>query len=516
VNIANLMLARGAARGGEMAVRASLGASRGQMIALLLTEAGLLGLLGCAASLPVAVATLQLIAGLLPAQAGIGAEFGLSPVAVAFAVGLSLLTVLLFGLFPALQAARVQPGVALKDQAGQPSGGRRMSRFRRGLAVVQITFAMVLLVLAGLFTRSLANIARVDLGMQVDAVATFSIAPILSGYTTERANQLFARLEEELAAQPGVVSVASAMVPVLAGDNWGSNVSVEGFEAGPDTDANASFNEVGPGFFRALQIPLLAGRDFTPADGKGAPRVAVVNESFARKFGLGTDAVGKRMAQGGSDPLDIEIVGLARDAKYSDVKADTPPQFFVANRQSDGIGVMNFYVRTRLDPKDVLAAIQRVVAAADPNLPVGDMAMMPTVIRDNVFLDRMIGTLSGAFAALATLLAALGLYGVLSYSVAQRTRELGLRQALGATPGQLRGLVLRQVGAMAVIGGLVGLVLAAALGRAAEAALFGLSGYDPAVLAVATLALGAVIMAAGYLPALRASQVAPMEALRYE
>jgi putative ABC transport system permease protein len=516
VNIANLLLARGAARAGEMAIRASIGASRGRMVAQLLTEAGMLGLLGCLASLPVAAATLGLINGIMPAQVVANANLVLGPAAILFAVAVSMFTVLLFGLFPALQATRVAPGAVLKGQAGQPGGGRGVHRFRGALVTAQIAFSMVLLVLAGLFAQSLANLGRAELGMRIDAVATFSLAPVLNGYGAEQSAQIFERVEEELAALPGVVSVASSMVPVLSGSAWGAGVSVQDFDAAPDADRHAQFNEVGPGFFRTLQIPLLAGRDFNAADRTGGPRVAIVNESFARKFGLGGDAVGKRMADAVTEELDIEIVGVVRDAKYSNVKTDVPPQYFLPRHQNVGLGFMNFYVRTQVGTDEVLAAIPRLVGALDPNLPVDNLGTLPEVVRDSVFLDRMIGMLSTGFALLATLLAATGLYGVLSYSVAQRTRELGLRQALGATRATLRRLVLRQVGLMALIGGLIGVTLAVLLGRAAEAMLFGLGGFDPTVLAGAVVALGAVVLGAGYLPARRASRIPPMEALRYE
>ncbi len=515
VNIANLLLARGAARAGEMAVRASIGASRSQIVAQLLTEAAVLGALGCVASLPVAAATLGVIAAIMPASTQ-SVALQLSGPAIVFAVVAAMGTVLLFGLFPALAATRTPPGTVLKGQAGQPSGGRGMARFRNSLATVQIAFSMVLLVLAGLFTQSLANVGKVDLGLRPDSVVTFGVAPVLNGYTPERSAQLFQRIEEELAALPGVTGVASSMVPVVAGDNWGNNVTVEGFEAAPDTDQNASYNEVGPGFFRTLQIPLLAGRDFNETDTLGGARVAVVNETFARKFGLGNDAVGKRMATGSTDELDIEIIGLLKDAKYSDVKEEIPPQFFLARHQNKDLGFMNFYVRTSLGPEQLLAAVPGVVASLDPNLPVDNLSTMRDAIRDTVFLDRLIGLLSSGFALLATLLAATGLYGVLSYSVVQRTRELGLRQALGATPLRLRRMVLRQVGWMSMAGGLAGLLLAVLLGRAAEAVLFGLSGYDPIVLCGAVAVLGAVVLAAGYVPAHRASRITPMEALRYE
>jgi len=516
VNIANLLLARGAMRAGEMALRSAIGASRGQMVAQLLTEAVLLGLLGCLAGLPVAVATLGLIGAIMPAEAAAALGIGLSGEAILFAVVVSLVTVFLFGLFPALAATRTPPGAVLKEQAGQQSGGRGMARFRRSLATVQIAFSMVLLVLAGLFAQSLANVARVDLGLQADPVATFTVSPVLSGYSPERSTALSRRVEEKLAALPGAVSVTSAMVPVVTGNNWGSSVSVQGFEAAPDADTNAQYNAVTPGFFRTLQMPLLSGRDFTDADLAGRPRVAIVNETFAEKFGLGGEIVGKRMAVGSGDELDIEIVGLAKDAKYSEVKDDVPPQFFLSRYQEAELGFMTFYVRGRLAPDDMLTSISQVVASLDPNLPVEDLATLPDVIRDNTFLDRMIGMLSAGFALLATLLAATGLYGVLSYSVAQRTRELGVRQALGATPYRLRVMVLRQVGWMALIGGAAGLVFAVMLGRAAESVLFGLSGFEPSILAAAAASLGLVVLVAGYLPARRASSVDPLEALRYE
>jgi putative ABC transport system permease protein len=516
VNIANLLLARGAARAGEMAVRASMGASRGQMVAQLLTEAAVLGLVGCVASFPVAAATLGIISMVVPAEAAQGMQIGLSGTAILFAIGVSLVTVFLFGLFPALAATRTAPVEVLKEQGSKQAGGRGMARFRRGLVTAQITFSMVLLVLAGLFIQSLSNLANVDLGLRADPVATMSVAPVLSGYEPERSGQLFERIQEDLAALPGVVDVASSMVGIIAGDSWGGNVSVQGFEAAPDADTNARFNAVSEGFFRTLQIPFLAGRDFTEADIAGRPRVAIVNETFARKFGYGADVVGKRMAVGSGGELDIEIIGLVKDAKYNAVKEEVPPQYFLARRQDEERGFVNFYVRSELPPEDQLAAMSGVVSALDPNLPVGDLSTLPGVVRDTLFLDRLIGLLSSGFAVLATLLAAIGLYGVLAYSVTQRMRELGLRQALGATPNRLLAMVLGQVGLMAFTGGMAGLVLAVLLGRAAEAMLFGLSGYDPAVLAASLAMLGAVVFVAGFLPARHAARVDPLEALRYE
>jgi predicted permease len=362
------------------------------------------------------------------------------------------------------------------------------------------------------------NVSRVNLGLDAENVVMFRLSPELNGYTSERSRQLFERLEDGLAAIPGATGVTNGLVPLLSGSNWGSSVAVEGFPAGPDTDTHSNYNEIGPAYFQTLGMTLLAGRDFTRSDAAGAPKVAIVNEEFARKFNLGRDAVGRRMASGGGrdTALDTEIVGLVKNAKYSDVKDPVPPLFFRPYRQDDRIGSIAFYVRTALDAEQFLTNIPKVVATLDPSLPVEDLRTLPQQVRENVFLDRLISVLSASFAGLATLLAAIGLYGVLAYTVAQRTREIGLRMALGADPGRVRVMVLRQVAKMTLIGGAIGLTLAVAIGRLAESLLYQLQGWDPAVLTSAAAALTLVALGAGFIPALRASQIEPMRALRYE
>lgn len=516
VNIANLLLARGAARAGEMAVRSSIGASQRRLVAQLLTEAALLALSGAVAALPVAMGTLALFATLLPDYASSGIDLALSPQAVVFAFAAAIVTALVFGLAPALQLARTAPISVLRGQGGQAGASPRVARFRALLATVQIAFSMVLLVLAGLFTQSLANVSRVELGIEVESLLTFSVAPERSGYTPERSGQLFDRIEQELAALPGATAATASMVPLLSGSNWNNNVSVEGFEAGPDTDTNASMNWVGNGFLGTLDVPLLAGRAFTDADAAGAPKVVIVNQRFAERFGLGRDAVGKRMAVGSGGPLDIEIVGLVPDIKYDGVKSDVPAQFWLPRRQGPGLGQMNFYVRTSVPPERMFATIRELMARLAPGLPVDDLQTMSQQVSENVSLDRFVSVLSAAFAILATLLAATGLYGLLSYTVAQRTREIGLRLALGAPPARLRGMVMRQVGWMALAGGGIGLAGAVFLGRAAESLLFGLDGNEPAILAGSVVVLALVVASAGYLPARRASRIDPLVALRYE
>ena len=362
------------------------------------------------------------------------------------------------------------------------------------------------------------NISRVELGIETERLVTFGLSPERNGYTSERAKALFERVEDELAAVPGVSGAAGALVPLLAGSNWGNGVSVQGFPSGPDTDNDSMYNEVSPGYFGTVGMRLLDGRDFTRSDIEGGPKVAIVNEAFARKFRLTGHVVGSRMSSDSGDgaKLDTEIVGLVKDAKYSSVKREIPPVYFAPYRQDKEVGEMTFYARTRLDDKALLQAIPRLVARLDPNLPVEGLRSMDQQIRQNIGVDRVITILSAAFAIVATLLAAIGLYGVLAYTVAQRTREIGLRMALGAAPSRVRAMVLRQVAVMTVIGGIIGLVAAIFAGRAAKAILYQMEGYDPIVLVVSVVVLTIVALGAGFIPAHRASRVDPMLALRYE
>ena len=515
-NIANLLLARGATRAGEMAIRASLGADRGRLLRQALLESTTLAVAGGIASIPVALVTLRGVRILLPD--GERLDMTLNGQALVFTAVAALATVLLFGLAPAIRASRADPALAMKGQAQQAVGAHGARRFRGTLATAQIVLSTVLLVLAGLFTQSLANLARVDLGMNAASVATFTVAPRRNGYTLEQATRFYERLETEIAAQPGVLSAASSMVPLLSGSTWGAGMRIEGVDPGPPgTNNDAAMNSVSPGFFRTLAIPLVLGRDFAPTDTIDKPLVAIVNESFLRKFKLGDDALGKHIGTGNpNEPPNMEIVGIVGDAKYAQVRDEAPAQFFVPRQQNAFTDSMTFYVRAAVPPETLLTLIPRVVASLDPDLPVDKPTTMRQVVDDNVFVERMVATLSASFAVLATVLAAVGLYGVLAYLVTQRTREIGLRLALGATAARLRGMVLKQVAIMAGIGVPLGLVLAVLVGRMAEVLLFGLKGYDPLVLGAAVAVLAVVVSLAAYLPAQRAASIAPMEALRSE
>ena len=523
VNIANLLLARGAARAGEMAIRASIGASRGRLVRQLLAESLVLIAIGGAASLVVAALVVRLVTTVVPTGLLAGAvspgldSAVLDSAALTFAAGASLATVLVFGLVPAWRVSGTDAAVAIKAHASRSSGGRGAVRFRAALTTAQIAFSMVLLVLAGLFTRSLTNIAREDLGMSVESVAQFSISPRLNAYDAERLANLYDRVEEDLLTQPGVLAVGSAWLPVLGNFSVGGPMSIEGVDVGLSADTAATWQLIGSGYFDALGIPLLAGRAFTDRDDASSPPVAIVNESFARKFNL-ENPLGRRLAPGQqATSFPMEIVGVVADTKHTGVKDQIPAIVYFPRRQgAGGIQAMFYYVRTGTPPETLLAAIPRVVTAIDADAPVTNLRTMTTTIRDSVYTDRLLSMLSAGFAALATLLAGIGLYGVLAYNVTQRTRELGLRLALGANPHRLRLMVLRQVGAMAVIGLSLGLAAALGFSRFAEALLFGLSGRDPWVFIAATAVLVAVVLAASWLPARRAARIAPTEALRYE
>jgi predicted permease len=515
-NVANLLLARLAARSTEMAVRLSIGAKRRSLVAQLLTESVVLAAFGGVAGILVASWTLGGIVSMMPPEIMEGLTFGLDLRVLLFAAALSLGTGLLFGLFPALHSSRQDLLSTIKGTSGQPSGSRSASWFRSGLATFQIMASMMLLATAGLFVKSLLNVSQVDLGLSVDDVVTFRLSPQRNGYSGEQTRALYDRLTEELEAQPGVTGVTAALVPLIGGSSWGSNVAVEGFDAGPDTDTNSRYNEIAPDYFRSLGMTILAGREFEAADRVGSSGVVVVNEAFAEKFNLGRNPVGKRMTVGSAGPFDLEIVGLVQNAKYNEVKGEVPPVFFRPYRQQPQVASLNFYVKSAAGLDAALASIRPVIERLDPNLPIEDLRTMPQQIEQSVFQDRIVSTLSAAFAALATVLASVGLYGVLAYTVSQRTREFGLRMALGAEPRRLRGLVMRRVGWMTLVGGALGLAAAVAIGRTVQSELYAMEGVDLSVLSTAAAILILVSLAAGFIPAYRASRVDPMTALRYE
>jgi len=513
VNVANLLLARGSTRAGEIAVRAALGASSLRLLALLLVEALLLAVAAAVASLPLTFGALHGIRALLPETATNALDFGVDAAVVAATVALAVCATLVFGLIPAMKLIRADANPAQQSGGVRQTGGKAAARFRATLTTAQIALSMALLVLAGWFAQSMFNVTRIDVGFRVDSLTVFSIAPERNGYEPARSAALFNRLEEDLASIPGVTSVASAAVPLLDNSNWTSGVEVDGYEATPGEDTDASMNYVSPDFFRALEMPLVRGSALERRSVADGPRFAVVNERFVERFGLGEAAIGKRMSAMGSEK-DIEIVGIVHDAKYSEVKQEIPPQAFMLRDDAPFIGETSFYLRSELPPRTLRTAVEQVVARHDANLPLVDFLTVPEQAKENVFLDRFMSTLAAALAVMATVLAALGIYGVLSYAVVQRLREIGLRMALGAAPRNVRGMVLKQVSWMAAIGVLAGVTLAMLLGQLGRSLLFGLTPTEPLVPAAAVVALTLVVLAAAYWPARRAARIDPVTALR--
>jgi predicted permease len=523
-NIANLLLARAASRATEMAVRLSLGATRRQLVVQLLAESILLAVIGGVASLVIARWTLAAIAGMLPPEAADTLTFTIQPAVILFTGAAAVFTGLFFGLFPALHSTRPELISTLRSGAGHLSGSRGASRFRTTLVTAQIALSTALLICAGLFIKSLDKVSRVSLGIDVDNVSMFAISPTLSGYDSVRAKALYARVESELRALPGVTNASAALVPLLGGSSWGNSVKVEGYEPKPDENMNARFNEISTGYFKTIGQRMIVGRDFTEADGLGSSRVAIVNETFAKRFNLmgknargagPLGAIGKRISMGG-DTLNIQIVGVVADAGYAEVKDTIPPLFFIPYRQEAQAYGMYFYVRSSLPPEQILGQIRPLIRKIDPLLPVEELKSVPQQIRENIFLDRMMSIMSASFAVLATILAAIGLYGVLAYSVAQRTNEIGIRVALGASATRVRLMVLRQVALMTLIGAVIGLAAGFAGGRGASSIMYEMNGFDPVVFIGATVLLALISLAAGFIPAVRASKIDPIRALRYE
>jgi predicted permease len=519
-NVANLLLARATSRHKEIAIRLALGAGRVRIVRQHLAESLVLALAGGGLGLIVASWTGALLIGELPG-AGDGSttlSADPDPRVMLFAFGVSIFTALLFGLAPAIQSTRAAVAGTLKDESSSVVGGTGHARARKGLVVAQVALSLMLLAGAALFARSLYNLRSLDPGFKVDHLLSFSLDPGLSGYDQSRVKALFKSAQDRLSALPGVSSASMSAVGPLTGNGWQATMRVQGYNPKPEEDMNISLNSLGTGFFTTLGIPLVAGRDFTDADVDGAPQVVIVNQAMAKYYwGNERDAIGKRLGYRrtkGDFPL--EVVGVVKDSKDTSLRDEIPRFMYTAYQQESDLTEMTFYVRTAVEADAATAAVRDSIRDLDASLPIYAVKTMDAQASESLFVERMVAGLSAAFGALATLLAAIGLYGVMSYAVARRTREIGIRMALGAERRAVVWLVLHEVAILSIIGIAAGLAISLYATRFVKSQLYGLSPTDPATLALATLTIAFVAFLAGYLPARRASAVDPMLALRTE
>jgi putative ABC transport system permease protein len=517
-NVGSLLLVRMAGRIREMSLRYALGAKRRRVLRQLLVEGMLLGLAGGVAGLLLAPPISAFLIRLMWQGASGEVPFSSRPDwrVLAFNFSLALGVSLLFSLAPALRFWRPDLTHALKQQVATTAGGPL--RFRRILVVGQIALSLLLLVGAGLFVRTLRNLKAVDVGFRTDHLVMFEMDPALAGYAPEQTAALYQRVFEKLAGLPGVRSTAATNDPELANNDTGQNITVPGYVARADEDMNVERERISPGYRNTLGLSLLAGREINEPDRRGAQKVAVVNESFARHyFGASERAVGRYFGWGAGDiKTDVEIIGVVNDAKHATLREGTRRTVFTPYLQDEPPGALTFYVRTGQPPERAEATIRRAMLALDSRLVLNNLQTMQQQINENVSAERLIAFLASSFGVLAALLAAVGVYGVLAYTTAQRTREIGIRVALGATRGEVMRMVLVEVLWLAGIGVAAGLPISLVLARTIRSQLFGVSSNDPLTLGAVVFLVSGLAFASAALPARRAAKVDPMMALRYE
>jgi predicted permease len=523
-NVANSLLARASGRQREIALRAAIGASRARLVRQMLTESVLLALIGAAAGLALAAAGIQwllamLPAGSLPRQQDVGIDVRVFAVAAAATLATGIVT----GLTPAATLLRSSLNRAFQDGARGVTESAGRKRVRGALVASEVTLALALLVGAGLMGRTMQKLAALDPGFDVDRVAVASVTLAGTAFAAPDARApMMQRVRDRLASMPGVTAVSAINHLPLAGDLWRLGYTIEGRAAPPaGQDWGAAYRVVLPGYFGAMSISQLEGRDFTDADGASAPHVAIVNRSLANRRWPGESPIGRRIHLPGPGRIQapITIVGVVADVRQSDWTDPADDEIYLAYPQRStefGLSSMTFVARTRTDPAAVAAAIPREVALLDRTVPVGDATTMSEVAASELWRQRMTARLTGIFAVVALGLAAIGVHAVVAYSVARRTREFGVRIALGATRGSVVRLALREALAPVLIGAAAGLLLAAAASRVVQTLLFEVSALDPLALAGAMLLLMAVALAAAWLPARRASALDPVSALRSE
>ncbi len=517
-NISNLLVARAAGRRKEVAVRLALGAGRFRLVRQLLVESLALAVAGGALGVPVAYWVLRALLLLAPDEQ---ARLSISPVpdprTLVFSLLVSCAAALAFGLLPALRATRSNLASVMKEQAGAVVGGHG-ARLRKALVVVQVMLSLLLLVGSGLFVQSLRQLRMVNPGFRSTNLVRFKLDTMLSGYGAERSREFYRQLQQRLEGLPGVESAGLALVPIMEGNEWSSTVTVEGYHAKDGEDMNPHFNAVTPRYFKTLGIAVKLGRELDERDRLGASQVILVNETFAKRYFPGRSPLGYHVGFGGGPQTkpDMEIVGVVADTKYEDLREEMPRQVFVASDQRKMQSGMTVYVRTSLPSEKMFAAVRAEARNLDPGIPLYDMNTMEDQLDRSLVLERFVAYCASGFGLLATVLAVTGLYGVTAYSVARRSREIGIRMAMGAEAAAVVRMVLREVALLAVIG--IGIALPATwwLTQLVRSLLYGIEPRDPFTIGGSALGLLAAAVLAGALPALKASRLDPVKVLRYE
>ncbi len=523
-NVANLLMARGAARHRELALRLAVGASRTQIVRLLLAESLMLALAGAAVGVLLSVWGASALLGFfarpdapLPISANPDGRI------LVFTSVLAVLTAMLAGAVPAFWSASADLAPTLKSSGGAVVN--EQPRLRKTLVVAQVALSFLLLIGAGLFVRSVRNLMSVDPGFKTSRVMTFALDTSRAAYDTERSHTFVKALAQRLGRVPGVTATGFTFLPVLEGAEWGMAFTVEGYQPPPGQSAGAACNAIGPGFFKAMGVPLLAGREFTERDDHIVPapegwpyRHAIVNETFAKRYLKGVNPIGRHVGIGADPgtPMPIEIVGVVKDTRYAGIREEQRPQAFFPSLEAGQIEKSTFYVRTESDPEAMAQALRREVAALDAQLPIFNMATLESRVEHSIVNERLIATLSTALSGMATLLSVIGLYGVMTYMVTRRAREIGIRMALGALDWQIARSVLQEAGVLVVVGLAAGFAAAWWLGRYIESQLYGVTPADGATIGLAAILLAFVATLAATVPARRAARMSPMTALREE
>ena len=520
-NVANILLSRAAARQKEISLRLAVGASRSRLLRQLLTESVLLGLLGGAVAVLFSTWGVSLLVAMVAGGTG-GLPLSVTPDAMVlgFTLAVSLLTGILFGLAPAFRATGMDVAQSLKSGALGTTRGARWN-LPKGLVVSQVGLSLLLLVCAGLLVRTLQNLAKQDFGFNPEHVLEVGIDPRIAGYKQDQLIPLYQSLLDRLNALPGVRVASLSLYSPMSGDGWGGQISVQGYFPPRNEQADCQWVWVGPRYVETEGMTLLLGRDLGPGDTKGAPQVAVVNESFAQRYLAGQNPIGHRFSMGvPAKTYETEIVGVVKNFKFNDPREDYGPIAFLPLAQVEGPAsyAANVEIRTTADPTSIASSVRRAIQDLDKNLPVTGINTLGEQVYERLHKENLIARLSSFFGILALLLACIGLYGLLAYRVARRTNEIGIRMALGAGQRQVLWMVLRESLALVGVGVALGLAMAFAATRfiSSQFELYGVKPADPATMAAATIALAAVAVFAGYIPARRATKVDPMVALRYE